>query len=28
MDHPIIRKRSLKYFPEFEDEEYEAIYAG
>lgn len=28
MEHPIIRKRSLKYFPEFEDEEYEALYAG
>lgn len=28
MEHPIIRKRSLKYFPEFEDEEYEALYSG
>jgi len=28
MDHPIFKKRSQKYFPEFEDSEYEISYAG
>lgn len=28
MDHPIFKKRSQKYFPEFEDSEYEMSYAG
>lgn len=28
MDHPIFKKRSNKYFPEFEDSEYETSYAG
>jgi len=28
MNHPIFRKRSQKYFPEFEDEQYESNFYG
>ena len=28
MEHPIFKKRSQKYYPEFEDEEYDTAYKG